>query len=235
MRTVTDPDVAAGYAVDSSLGAVAAGDVRGGARPRPGRRGRGAARGRCRRAGPWSPQGARTGLAGGAVATEGCLVLNVEGLDTIEELDELERFAVVGPGVVNASLKAAAAAVGLAYPPDPASSASCTIGGNVATNAGGLCCVKYGVTADYVRGLRGRPARRSGDADRAPDGQGRRRVRPHRAVRGVRGAAGRRDVGRRAAGPGAGPAADGARDVRHLAGGRRGRRGAAGASGRGRR
>ena len=80
-------------------------------------------------------------------------MLNVEGLDQIEELDELERFAVVGPGVVNASLKAAAAAVGLAYPPDPASSASSTIGGNVATNAGGLCCVKYGVTADYVRGL----------------------------------------------------------------------------------
>ena len=152
MRTVTDPDVAAGYAVDSSLGAVAPATfevVRARDRADVVEVLREAAATRR----PVVPQGARTGLAGGAVATEGSLVLNVEGLDQIEELDELERFAVVGPGVVNASLKAAAAAVGLAYPPDPASSASCTIGGNVATNAGGLCCVKYGVTADYVRGL----------------------------------------------------------------------------------
>jgi glycolate oxidase len=102
---------------------------------------------------PVVPQGARTGLAGGATATEGSIVLNVEALNAISELDEPEQLAVVGPGVVNAELKKAAAAVGLAYPPDPASAASCTIGGNVATNAGGLCCVKYGVTADYVRGL----------------------------------------------------------------------------------
>src|SRR6476661_1540890 len=152
MRTVTDPDVAAGYAVDSSLGAVAPATfevVRARDRADVVEVLREAAATRL----PVVPQGARTGLAGGAVATEGCLVLNVEGLDQIEELDELERFAVVGPGVVNASLKAAAAAVGLAYPPDPASSAFCTIGGNVATNAGGLCCVKYGVTADYVRAL----------------------------------------------------------------------------------
>ena len=60
---------------------------------------------------------------------------------------------MLGPGVVTKALKDAAAAEGLFYPPDPASSAFCTIGGNVATNAGGLCCVKYGVTADYVRAL----------------------------------------------------------------------------------
>lgn len=103
---------------------------------------------------PVVPQGARTGLCGGAVATEGAIVLNVEGLDVIHDIDTVEGIAIVGPGVVNADLKAVCAAQGLFYPPDPASAASCTIGGNIATNAGGLCCVKYGVTADYVRGLR---------------------------------------------------------------------------------
>jgi len=102
---------------------------------------------------PVVPQGARTSRAGGATATGGCIVLNVEGLDAIRELDPLEGYAVVGPGVVNAALKQAAAEVGLFYGPDPASWQTCTIGGNVATNAGGLCCVKYGVTADWVKAL----------------------------------------------------------------------------------
>lgn len=99
------------------------------------------------------PQGARTSRVGGARATEGCIVLNVEGLDSIETIDPLEGIAVVGPGVVNADLKAAAAEAGLFYGPDPASTATCTMGGNVATNAGGLCCLKYGVTADWVTAL----------------------------------------------------------------------------------
>ncbi len=152
MQTVADRDVAATYAVDQSLGAVAPADfqvVRARDRDDVVEVLREAAATHT----PVVPQGGRTGLAGGAVATEGSIVLNVEGLDRIEELDELERTAVVGPGVVTATLKEAAAAVGLAYPPDPASAAWCTVGGNVATNAGGLCCVKYGVTADYVRGL----------------------------------------------------------------------------------
>ncbi len=102
---------------------------------------------------PVVPQGARTSRVGGARATDGCIVLNVEALDAIETIDPLEGIAVVGPGVVHADLKAAAAAAGLFYGPDPASSATCTIGGNVATNAGGLCCLKYGVTADWVRAL----------------------------------------------------------------------------------
>ena len=102
---------------------------------------------------PVVPQGARTSRAGGAAACEGCIVLNVEGLDAIHDIDPLEGYAVVGPGVVNADLKRAAAEVGLFYGPDPASSETCTIGGNVATNAGGLCCVKYGVTADWVKAL----------------------------------------------------------------------------------
>jgi glycolate oxidase len=99
------------------------------------------------------PQGARTSRSGGAVATEDCIVLNVEALDTIHEVNELEGYAVVGPGVVNADLKRAAASAGLFYGPDPASWETCTIGGNIATNAGGLCCVKYGVTSDWVKAL----------------------------------------------------------------------------------
>ncbi|WP_347354628.1 FAD-linked oxidase C-terminal domain-containing protein [Intrasporangium sp.] len=102
---------------------------------------------------PVVPQGARTSRAGGASATEGCIVLNVEALDAIREVDPLEGYAVVGPGVVNARLKAELAAQGWCYGPDPASADTCTIGGNVATNAGGLCCVRYGVTADWVKAL----------------------------------------------------------------------------------
>ncbi|HET7397892.1 MAG TPA: FAD-linked oxidase C-terminal domain-containing protein [Intrasporangium sp.] len=102
---------------------------------------------------PVVPQGARTSLAGGATASEGAIVLNVEGIDGIRDIDVVEGHAVVGPGVVTADLKQEAARAGLFYPPDPASSATCTVGGNVATNAGGLCSIKYGVTADYVKAL----------------------------------------------------------------------------------
>jgi glycolate oxidase len=151
-RVVTDPDVKAGYAVDESVGATPPGDFE-------------VVRARdlddvvevMRHAHetrtPVVPQGARSSLTGSSVAIEGGIVLNVEALDSVREVDPLEGLAVAGPGVLNADLKAAAASQGLFYPPDPASSAFCTIGGNVATNAGGLCCVKYGVTADYVRGL----------------------------------------------------------------------------------
>ncbi|HEY1828442.1 MAG TPA: FAD-linked oxidase C-terminal domain-containing protein [Acidimicrobiales bacterium] len=99
------------------------------------------------------PRGAGTGLSGGANATDGCIVLTLEKMDAIVEIDSDERLAVVQPGVVNDTLRAAAAEQGLWYPPDPASAPWSTIGGNVATNAGGLCCVKYGVTADYVLAL----------------------------------------------------------------------------------
>ncbi len=102
---------------------------------------------------PVVPQGARTGLCGGAVASEGAIVLNVEALDAIHEIDPMEGYVVTSPGVVTAQLKRAVAEYGMFYPPDPASVESCTVGGNVATNAGGLCCIKYGVTADYIRGL----------------------------------------------------------------------------------
>lgn len=102
---------------------------------------------------PVVARGAGTGLSGGANAVAGCVVLAMEQLNQVLEIDPLERIAVVQPGVVNDDLRAAVAEQGLWYPPDPASAPWSTIGGNVATNAGGLCCVKYGVTREYVLGL----------------------------------------------------------------------------------
>lgn len=99
---------------------------------------------------PLVARGAGTGLSGGANATDGCVVLAFERMNAVLEVDPVEQLAVVQPGVINDDLRAAAAEQGLWYPPDPASSPWSTIGGNVATNAGGVCCVKYGVTRDYV-------------------------------------------------------------------------------------
>jgi glycolate oxidase len=102
---------------------------------------------------PLVPQGARTGLAGAANAVDGGIVLSTVAMDRILEVDAVNRIAVLQPGVVNAALAAEVARHGLRYPPDPGSWESSTIGGNVATNAGGMCCVKYGVTSEYVLGL----------------------------------------------------------------------------------
>ncbi|QFZ21085.1 FAD-binding oxidoreductase [Saccharothrix syringae] len=99
---------------------------------------------------PVVPRGAGSGVAGGAVAGAGAIVLDLSGLDRIAEIRPDDAIAVVEPGVVTADLDAAAAAHGLRYAPDPASAAFSTIGGNIATNAGGLRCVKYGVTRDAV-------------------------------------------------------------------------------------
>ncbi|MFV8245581.1 FAD-binding oxidoreductase [Mycolicibacterium peregrinum] len=98
------------------------------------------------------PRGAGTGLSGGATALDGGIVLSTEKMRDIT-VDPVTRTAVVQPGLLNAEVKKAVAAHGLWYPPDPSSFEICSIGGNVATNAGGLCCVKYGVTTDYVLGL----------------------------------------------------------------------------------
>ncbi|WP_454793652.1 FAD-binding oxidoreductase [Mycolicibacterium lutetiense] len=98
------------------------------------------------------PRGAGTGLSGGATALNGGIVLSTEKMRDIT-VDPVTRTAVVQPGLLNAEVKKAVAAHGLWYPPDPSSYEICSIGGNVATNAGGLCCVKYGVTTDYVLGL----------------------------------------------------------------------------------
>jgi glycolate oxidase len=102
---------------------------------------------------PIVARGAGTGVSGGAHATRGCIVLSLERMNRILELNPDDETAVVEPGVVNADLNAAAAEHGLMYAPDPASYKMSTIGGNVATNAGGLRCAKYGVTRDSVLAL----------------------------------------------------------------------------------
>ena len=103
---------------------------------------------------PVVARGAGTGLSGGANAVDGCLVLDLSRMSAVVEVDADNLLCVVQPGVVNNDLKAAVAEHGLWYPPDPASAQWSTLGGNVATNAGGLCCLKYGVTRDYVLGMR---------------------------------------------------------------------------------
>lgn len=102
---------------------------------------------------PVVPRGAGSGLVGGAAAVEGCLVVSLERMDAIRELSPADQLAVVEPGVVTARLDQAAREHGLMYAPDPSSHEISTIGGNIATNAGGLRCVKYGVTRESVLGL----------------------------------------------------------------------------------
>ncbi|RZS37890.1 glycolate oxidase [Herbihabitans rhizosphaerae] len=102
---------------------------------------------------PIVPRGAGSGLTGAANAIDGCVVLVTTKLDEIVEIDPDNRLAVVQPGVINLDLRGAVEKHGLFYPPDPSSYDWCTIGGNLSTNAGGLCCVKYGVTTDSVLGL----------------------------------------------------------------------------------
>jgi glycolate oxidase len=101
---------------------------------------------------PVVPRGAGSGLSGGATALDDGIVLSTEKMRDIT-VDPVTRTAVCQPGLFNAEVKKAVAEHGLWYPPDPSSFEICSIGGNIATNAGGLCCVKYGVTTDYVLGL----------------------------------------------------------------------------------
>ena len=102
---------------------------------------------------PIVARGAGTGVSGGAHASQGCIVLSLERMNRILDLNPDDETAVVEPGVINAELNNAAAVHGLMYAPDPASFRTSTIGGNVATNAGGLRCAKYGVTRDSVLAL----------------------------------------------------------------------------------
>lgn len=103
---------------------------------------------------PVVTRAAGTGLAGGANAIDGCILLSVLALDRILSIDSATRTAVVQPGVLNGRLAAEAAVRGLFYAPDPSSRDISTIGGNIATNAGGACCLKYGVTGDHVAALK---------------------------------------------------------------------------------
>ncbi len=102
---------------------------------------------------PFVPRGAGTGLSGGALAQDGAVLIVLTRLNRILKLDPANRSAVVEPGVVNARLSAATRPHGLHYAPDPSSQSACTIGGNVAENAGGPHCLKYGVTANHILAL----------------------------------------------------------------------------------
>jgi glycolate oxidase len=149
---LTDPDVTASYANDMAS-FCPAGSPAAVVLPRTVEQVRHVMRVSAELGTPVVPQGARTGLSGGANAVDGAILLSLIRMDRILEIDAVNRIAVVEPGVINADLTKAAHAHGLTYPPDPSSWEMCTIGGNIGTGSGGLCCVKYGVTAEYVLGL----------------------------------------------------------------------------------
>jgi len=152
---VTDPDILVSLARDSAdlFGDDKPASPLAAVRPRTTAEVAAAVRVAARHGIPVVPQGARTGLAGGANAVDGALLICLDRMDQILSIDTANRVAVVQPGVVNATLRRAAAEHGLFYPPDPSSWETSSIGGNVSTNAGGMCCVKYGVTTEYVLGL----------------------------------------------------------------------------------
>ncbi len=109
----------------------------------------------CHRAGiGFVARGSGTSLSGGSLPVEGGVVIALNRLNRILKLDPVQRIAVVEPGVVNSQVTQAAAPHGLLYAPDPSSQSICTIGGNVAFNSGGAHCLKYGMTANHVLGLR---------------------------------------------------------------------------------
>ena len=155
---------------------------------------------------PVVARGAGTGLSGGAMPHKSGVVLSLAKFRRILAIDPLSRTAVVQPGVRNLAISEAAAPYGLYYAPDPSSQIACSIGGNVAENAGGVHCLKYGLTVHNVRRVRG-------DHDRGRGHRVRRRrvglgrLRPARAAARQRGAP-RRD--HRDHGEAPGKAADGA-------------------------
>ncbi len=102
---------------------------------------------------PVTPRGGGTGLSGGALPVRGGVVLSIERLDRIVEVDQANMTVTVEPGVITQVLQETVEKMGLFYPPDPASRGSCTLGGNIAENAGGPRAIKYGVTGEYVMSL----------------------------------------------------------------------------------
>ncbi|WP_250284536.1 MULTISPECIES: FAD-linked oxidase C-terminal domain-containing protein [unclassified Frankia] len=149
---VTDPDLLVSYRHDQASGAEA-GQPAVAVFPRSTEQVQAVMRVAHGRGVPVVPRGAGSGLSGGANAVDGCVLLCLDRMDAIRSIRPADGYAVVEPGVINQRLREAAAAHGLWYAPDPASREQCTIGGNIATNAGGLCCVKYGSTRDCVLGL----------------------------------------------------------------------------------
>jgi glycolate oxidase subunit GlcD len=102
---------------------------------------------------PFLPRGAGTGLSGGAMAVEGGILVELQQMNRILSIDPADRIAVLQPGVVNLEISRAAAPHGLYYAPDPSSQVACSIGGNVAENAGGPHCLKYGMTTNHILAL----------------------------------------------------------------------------------
>jgi glycolate oxidase len=151
-RVSTDPDIVDAYRRDQTA-AVTPGTARCVVSARSTGEVAATVRWAARHGVPVVPRGGGTGLAGGAAATDGCVIISLARMNAILELDPADELAVAEAGVINADLDRAAAAHGLMYPPDPSSFEISTIGGNLATNAGGLRCVKYGVTRDAVLGL----------------------------------------------------------------------------------
>ncbi|OJZ67379.1 FAD-binding oxidoreductase [Mycobacterium paraffinicum] len=148
---VTDPTVTEGYRQDRALD-PSAGKPLAVVRPRRTEDVQAVLRWACAHGVPVVTRGAGSGLSGGATALDNGIVLSTEKMRDIT-VDPVTRTAVCQPGLFNAEVKKAVAEHGLWYPPDPSSFEICSIGGNIATNAGGLCCVKYGVTTDYVLGM----------------------------------------------------------------------------------
>src|SRR4051794_4076257 len=108
----------------------------------------------CSRHGlPFVPRGAGTSLAGGCLPVGGCVMIVLTRMKEIHEINLRDRYAIVGPGVVNVWLTNALKGTGYHYAPDPSSQGACTIGGNVATNSGGPHTLKYGVTVNHVLGV----------------------------------------------------------------------------------
>jgi glycolate oxidase len=151
---IVDPDVVASYRRDQSApGLLPAGMPAAVARPTTTAQVQAAVRAAVAAGVPIVPRGAGSGLSGGANGIDGCLVISLERMGRILDVDPGALTATVQAGVVNLALREATTAEGLLYAPDPASFEFSTIGGNVATNAGGLCCVKYGVTRDALLAL----------------------------------------------------------------------------------
>src|SRR4051812_19906221 len=148
---VTDPAVTEGYRQDRALD-PSAGKPLAVVRPRRTEEVQTVLRWASAHGVPVVTRGAGSGLSGGATAVDNGIVLSTEKMRDIT-IDPVTRTAVCQPGLFNAEVKKAVAEHGLWYPPDPSSYEICSIGGNIATNAGGLCCVKYGVTTDYVLGM----------------------------------------------------------------------------------
>lgn len=149
---VTDPDRLASYVRDRSTG-TAAGEPFAVAFPRTTEQVSAIVRAAHEHRVPLVPRGAGSGLTGGSNAIDGSLIVCVERMRHVREVDVTNGYVETEPGIFNSELREHVATHGLWYAPDPASKDFCSIGGNVNTNAGGLCCVKYGVTRDAVLGL----------------------------------------------------------------------------------